>query len=819
MSRFRAALVWFCAIGSLLAALALWCAADDQHPTAFVGYSDDGHACAIYVDPALGAGGFRDAELLQQTLATAARRRAAAFPLKLGTTEQTRGRGVFLRLQVNGAPSDGHLEYPASYQSERGRLVISSRTPETMAAAVSWFLERELGVRWFIPGPLGIHIPSRKVFRVARKSAKVSPAFLSRHLSLGGSVEEKTWFGRNRLNSLFEHGHSMGRIFQREDLLATPELAPLIGGKRLQPRESDTNSWQPNLASPLAAPYAANVLKRWLREDPSRLSVPLGMNDTVGYDQSAATLKRVGTRGYFRERPDYSNLVFGFVNEVAREVGREFPDRFVTTYAYDWTENTPDFRVAPNVIPFLTADRVQWFDREFAAADQALIRRWVAAGPRIVGIYDYLYGVTFLVPRPTIRAVAESIPFAYGAGVRAYFAESSPNWGLDGPKAWLVAQLLWNAQQDPAELLDTYYRDFWQEAAPPMREFFGHCDELWRRQIRPSFWLKFFKDENQHLLFPAAERRYLRAQLDAAASLAESDLVRARLRMVSEAFAVTEAFAEFCERREELIQRLFDANARAEGLLAGTEHYLDAKRRLLAKHAVVQREFPLALPGRILLELTRNDPLGSALWRISQAPASDSIPSAMARLEIANPEVGTLRAANPAATARTESTDPALEQLRAAPVFDTTTLDWATSGPWRGHGFPAERRSVSLVPAPKGMAVRWSGCLEETLSQWLPVEPGGLYRASARARAKVSPGNMTFLAIYCVDPNGKFSDLGTIQRLPVGEWGNEVELSVVVRAPKDAGQIGLAVRTLCQVEGDFVEFSQIELKLLEPTSR
>ena len=607
----------------------------------------------------------------------------------------------------------------------------------------------------------------------------------------------------------------MGRIFKQEDLRATPELAPLISGKRFQPREGDTNSWQPNMASVLAAPYAANVLKEWLREGPSRLSVPLGMNDTVGYDQSAATLRLVGPRGYFRERPDYSNLVFGFVNEVAREVGREFPDRFVTTYAYDWTENTPDFPVEANVIPFLTADRVQWFDREFAAADQALIRRWVAAGPQIVGIYDYLYGVTFLVPRPAISAVSESIPFAYGAGVRAYFAESSPNWGLDGPKAWLVAQLLWNANQDPGKLLDTYYRDFWQESAPPMREFFGHCDELWRRQILPSFWLKFFKDENQHLLFPAAERRSLRAKLDAAASLAGSDLVRARLRMVSEAFAVTEAFAEFCERREELIQRLFAATAGAEGLLAGTERYLDAKSRLQDKHAAVQREFPLALPGRILLEMTRNDPLGSALWRIGQAPATGSIGLSLARLTKAYPEIAALVPTVPTGPALAVTADSTFEKLRVATNLDSTTLDWATAGPWRGHGLPAEHRSVTLVPAKKGLAVRWSGCLEETMSQWLPAEPGKLYRASARVRAKASPGNMTFLVIYCVDQNGKFSDLGTVQRLPAGEWSEEVELSVVIRAPQNAGRIGVAIRAVCQVESDYVEFSQLMLQVLE----
>ena len=119
------------------------------------------------------------------------------------------------------------------------------------------------------------------------------------------------------------------------------------------------------------------------------------------------------------------------------------------------------------------------------------------------------------------------------------------------------------------------------------------------------------------------------------------------------------------------------------------------------------------------------------------------------------------------------------------------------------------------MPASKGNAIRLTGCLEETFWQWLPAESSALYRATARVKARVSPGTMVFLVIYFTDAEDKRTDLGTIQRLPVGEWNDEVELSVVVRAPKNAPHIGIAVRAVNQVEGDFAEFSQIELRLVK----
>jgi hypothetical protein len=161
------------------------------------------------------------------------------------------------------------------------------------------------------------------------------------------------------------------------------------------------------------------------------------------------------------------------------------------------------------------------------------------------------------------------------------------------------------------------------------------------------------------------------------------------------------------------------------------------------------------------------------------------------------------------------SIDPKLTQVQVAMSSSPTATDWTKPGSWRGYGLPEEHRRTALVPTGNGNAIRLTGCREENFWQWLPAEGGAMYRATARVKAKVSPGNMTFLAIYFTDAEDKRTDLGTIQRLPVGEWNDEVELSVAVRAPLKSPRVGIAVRTVNQVEGDFAEFSQIGLSLVK----
>ena len=598
-------------------------------PPAFQVFDGVRTGCAIIVPQDATRQEMTAAQLLSETLATAAGRETVHFPVRKESWWRFWAEGVFVGETKHAKdlplPGTTKLERPVGVGAFSRGIVIRSRWREDVVGAASWFLEKHLSARWYLPGPLGASVPRRDSLQLSLGIEIFTPSFVSRSLGLGGANGEERWAAANRLQAIFQHHHSMSGLFKPEDIAQKPELAPLINWQKYAPTRPDEQEWQPNIAAAAAAPHAAGVLRRRFNADPGLLSASIAMNDSIRYDQSPATQALVGPPRYFRQKPDFSGLVFAFANKVAHELASEFPDRFVTTYAYDWTENVPAFRLAPNLVPYLTADRSQWFDPAFAAQDKDLIKRWVAAGSTVVGIYDYYEGAPHLVPRPTLYAVTQSIPYACEAGVRAFYAEAYANWGLDGPKHWLAAQLLWDAKQDPAALLDTYYREFWQEAAGPMREFHELCDKQWLEQPLPSYWLKYFKDEHQALCFPADVRLALRLKLETAGRLARSDTVRRRLEFVSAAFAVTEAFCEFNEARDRLSRLALAAALDPGAVVAAAGTMGLARGRLDGVLGHTKAKHPLAITARLLDEYTRNDPRRRALWRLlRENPATAS---------------------------------------------------------------------------------------------------------------------------------------------------------------------------------------------------
>lgn len=814
MSRIIATL---CTLGLLALAIVAWTTHERASAHAdVVLFSTLQPGCPIIVPERATEAEQRAAQLLQSTLAASAGRSAGDFPIRV---EALRSRGAAIHVgATRRSPSAQPPRPPRPPHDNAVHLVVEAGAAylradrrEIIEAAASWFLEHHVGAHWFMPGPLGVHVPRRAELKLASGVVTSRPGFVSRDLGTRGE-EGAEWHRRNRLEARFDHGHALNRIFRREDLVARPEMAPMRNGVRYLPRSDADYNWQPDLLQPAAVAHAAAAAVRAFDADPRRLSFSLSENDSFRFDDSLATLAAVAPPRFFRHRPDYSDLMFRFANEVAARVAPRHPDRYLPTYAYYWTENTPRFPVAKNVVPFLTADRSLWMYPEFAAEDRALIERWCRSGAEMVGVYDYFYGSPFLVPRPTLWAPGESIPFEFRAGVRAFFGEMNPNWALDGPKPWLAAQLLWSPGKNPAELLETYFREFWAEAAAPMRAFYAECDEAWRALRDPPRWIRYYEDDDQARIFPPERLRRLRAHLETASGAARTATVRERVRFVTEGFSVTEAFARFCVAREQAA-----AAADPVAAIAAWDGFRAARREFMAEWAAVQRAQPFAIgmqEPEIYLRWTVDGRIARAL---------DSTPEGRARLR-AEPERTLLAlGATPGelealfTRGRECLRDPQWRDLEVRPVGSSATVEWAPTGrAWNGSGEPWETRRVSLGRRDDGAGVlRFRGVRYEQIRQWVPATPDALYVARLDAYAKSSPGTSVTLLLSFLDDQQKHIGLGQHDRVVAAESAARHELCLVRRAPPNARWIGMGVIVQNQINDDFAELSGASLKMIE----
>ena len=712
-------------------------------------------------------------------------------------------------------------------QSTGGSVFLEGATPEATEFAVAWLLQREGGVRWYAPGPRGEVIQRRSEWNLGDLNLVREPAYVSREIYGRETRDGSDWARHNGLRSRLEFNHALARVFSPKVIAAHPEWRPLLNGRHDSPESAADQAWQPNLALPETAAWAAQSANVAFAQEPARASFSLAMNDTVRFDQGEATQALVEPLNYFRGRPDYSPLVFTFMNRAAEEVARISPGRYLGCLAYFWGENPPAFRVNPQVVPFVTTDRTQYYDREYRAADLALMSRWGASGVRAFGLWEYAEGANFLVPRVPVTALADAVREGCPRGARGYFAEMEAQPGFDTFKAWMLAQLLWDPARPVRELADDFYAGYYGPAAGPMRRFFERCEIQWMTQEGSPNWLKYYQQEDQALLFPPAACRELRALLGEASNLAATDAaVAERVGQTSRAFAVTEALVGFDTIRRQLFALASDETAALadwETIAADSiSRFIQARQRLTAAFQAASEGDSPAITGTKLLYFTRNDPVPRLLWLAGQLDGAAPRRVLAAAGKEAGQETAWRMLAEVLARGRSEaapnlvgniSFTAALEEGQEPrflfPRFGGLPAEWEL------RAMPTETGKVALLDtreAAHRRVLRIEGAWDTQLYQWFPVQPGRVYLATAQFRGQSTPGGESALFLKFRTATGEPAGVFGMQALPKGVtagWRSTVLADV---APADAAWVGVGVVSTRQNAGDWLEVGGVKLR-------
>ena len=745
--------------------------------------------------------------------------------------------------------------------------------------------------RWFAPGAIGREVGGRRAEDGGRKaedgglssdvsrlpsavghpSSAIGRPFLTRALGGVDKADGGAWARFNGLTPRLNFSHNLGRVFPPELYDTHPEFFPLEGEKRLQP-PTGAQWWNPDLGRADVAAYAAGKAREFFAKNPDAVSFALGVNDGLVFGESPETVALTTPVRWFRERPDYSNLVFTFMNRAAADLATTHPDKYLGALAYYWTENTPDFPVHPQVIPFLTADRSQGYDRGGREEERALQARWVARmtedggrrpeagglfsdvspqssvpshpssaiGPQSsalspqssvlgrqvrLGLYDYLYGHGFLIPRIHTWLIAENLREARRLGFTDYFAEMTPNWGLDGPQPWLVAQLLQDPEQSERRLLAEYYRRYFRESAFLMQRFFERCEEQWMDQAGRSYWLKHFRNESQAAVFPSAVCRELKGILDAALAQAKSDTVRIRVGQVSDAFGVTQRFVAMQEAREALNRAALAENVSPATVAAALDRFQIMRESFVSYTKRLQREQPLLVAPFTWDDYLRHDPTANAAARLIPSIVGPDLGPRLERVDGNGAQSGVDQ--GPALHSHTESV---LSDLRAVeaegeellangnfagPVQPARQIAGLTYGvalpaPWIGRVEPAEHHLAGLKTDEPGV-LRIAGSKETQVFQWTALGDRTFVRAQVKMRGRVSVSGIAMLSLGWLDADHRHLGI-TVIRLPEGEWPTWIDLMQAGAPPQGAAWVGISIRIQHQAPDDWIEAMGFSLR-------
>ena len=502
---------WFCSL-----ALSLPFAGN-----AGIGLSRDGRPTAVIVrQVGLGAPEENALRLLADTLREIT---GAEFPV-VDVAVQTPPNAII----VGGGPAarEAFPEVPFDelgmeeivIRTDGDRLLLAGGRPRGTLYAVSHFLQRYGGVRWWTPW--ASRVPRRATFEVPELDVRYQPPFESRDPYWYPAFNAE-WAVRNFSNSQSAQiPEAWGGAIQYRGFVHTfyplvppeehfekhPEWYSEIDGKRTTERA------QLCLTNPELRRFVVERVKQWLRESPEARIVSVSQNDW----------RRPCECGNCRRLDDaegsHAGTMLDFVNYVAAAIEAEFPQVAIDTLAYQYTRKPPrTIRPRPNVIVRLCSIECNFREPLEAEANAAFgddIRGWSKICNRLY-VWDYTTDFAhYLQPHPNWFVLGPNVRFFARHNVRGLFEQGAyQSFGSEFSelRAWVLAQLLWDPEQDDRALIQEFIEGYYGAAAPQIRAYLAlmhEASEGWKLTCFSKTETPFFNLE----VMPEAERLWREAQ-------------------------------------------------------------------------------------------------------------------------------------------------------------------------------------------------------------------------------------------------------------------------------------------------------------------
>ena len=422
-----------------------------------------------------------------------------------------------------------------TYRSVGRDLLIWGGSQRGTMYGVFTFLERELGVHWLTSDCTVV--PQHRQWRLPKLDHSEQPAIGYRYNNYRCTRDQPVWSAHVKENMqgpvTNEYGnqegywscHTMGQLVPSREFYAThPEYFSLRDGKRL--------SWNEQLclSNPDVLALCKERLAAVMRKHPGYRIYSLSQNDNYNFCQCPDCAAIEAQYG------GHSGLIVWFVNQVADAVREEFPDKYVGTFAYQYSRKPP-VGIVPreNVVIRLCSIECCFAHPLTAGCPQNEafmndMQAWAEIAPHLF-IWDYIVDYAqYVAPWPNFQVLAPNIrAFRDNKAIGVFEEAEYQSLGaeFEEMKSWVVNQLLWNPEQDTDSLVAIFIDGFYGKAAPRVMDYYRLCQSL----VKPDLHFGIYIREN-HAIYTDDFLRQAFAILDEARGQADSDIIRQRVERV-----------------------------------------------------------------------------------------------------------------------------------------------------------------------------------------------------------------------------------------------------------------------------------------------
>ena len=374
-----------------------------------------------------------------------------------------------------------------TYYLDGDDLYISGGNARSTLYAVYRFLEQELGFMWLSPET--DLIPETKEIGIdAGLSYSYAPDITTRTVHSRLFYENHAF--ADKLGVTHEgfpgyvpgYGvHTFHRFMPEASFYEDhPEYYALRGGRRL--------TTQLCLSNEDVLRIVTDSVRAIFEKHPERDIISVSQDDNTLHCQCEHCA------AIDEEEGSPSGSMIRFVNAVADH----FPDKTISTLAYQYTRTPCKTRPASNVLVTLCSiecDRSKPIEE--GCSDFANdLKGWKELTENI-RIWDYTTQFTnFLAPFPNLHTLGPNIHLFRDSHARWIFEQHSHQPSeLFELRSYLTAQLLWNPDQDPDQVMQSFSDAYYQEASPFIIEYFHTIHE--EIQKVPDFFLFLYGDPSQ----------------------------------------------------------------------------------------------------------------------------------------------------------------------------------------------------------------------------------------------------------------------------------------------------------------------------------
>ena len=293
-------------------------------------------------------------------------------------TAESEIRGYVEKMGVSSSPAvfklavDPKLDFEEwKIRSVPGGVLLSGGSPRGVLFAVYHYLEDVCGVRWWTPWDETV--PQLKTLPVEKIALSGKPFFKFRGVYSSFVMDDGAFYARMRANDEINRLKFYARRFGGELMVGPPgyvntfayfcpgslfekhpEWFSLLNGKRFKGKGRESDSSQRCLSNKALREHCKVKFREFIRqgeENARKLGIRKPVIYVISQNDGSRWCQCSECQAIIKREGALSGLILDFVNELARDIQKDYPDILIRTAAYNKTEDPPKhIRPEKNVI-------------------------------------------------------------------------------------------------------------------------------------------------------------------------------------------------------------------------------------------------------------------------------------------------------------------------------------------------------------------------------------------------------------------------------------------------------------------------------------